>query len=66
MNYYIVHKDTPQNALRVCKNLRYAEMIIQSINNPEYIISTGPIDRIINRVVSDLGEPGDQVIGSLS
>lgn len=52
MKYYIVHKDSPRDALRVCKNMRYAQMIIMSINNPDYIITIGPIDKIVNRVVS--------------
>ena len=65
MNYYIVHQDRPGDALRVCKNSRAAQLIV-GIMGTEYKISTGPIDRIINREVRDLGEPGDQVIGSLS
>lgn len=65
MSYYIVHEDRPRDALRVCRNSRAAQLI-KDIMGPEYKISTGPIDKIINREVRDLGEPGDQVIGSLS
>lgn len=65
MKYYIVHQDRPGDALRVCKNSRAAQLIAD-IMGTEYKISTGPIDKIINREVSDLGEPVEQVFGSLS
>ena len=63
MNHYIVHKDRPRDAIRVCKNSRAADLVV-SIIGSDYSVTTGPIDRIINRMVNLT--PDEQVFGRLS
>lgn len=68
--YYVVEIDKPRDALRVCKNGRVAGVVVATMNAYEgrerYAVTEGPIDRVINRVVSDFGEPAEQVFGRLS
>lgn len=49
--YYIVHKDRPREALRVCHNVRAANMIVSTIGS-NYEVTVGPIDCVINRTVN--------------
>ena len=60
--FYVVHKDRPRDALRVCRNSRSANYI--ATFSDDYIVTEGPIDRIINMNV-DL-TPAEQVFGRLS
>ena len=62
--FYIVHKDSPRNAIRVCRNSRSAETVVRCIG-PDYLV-VDDVDRVINRVVSDFGAPAEQVFGRLS
>lgn len=68
--YYIVDKDSPHDALRVCRNSRVANAIVASMNayerRQQYVVTEGPVDRVINRVVSDFGTPAEQVLDRLS
>jgi hypothetical protein len=60
--FYIVHRDRPRDALRVCRNSRSANFIASLCE--DYLVTEGPIDRIINMTV-DL-TPAEQVFGRLS
>lgn len=68
--YYVIDIDSPREAIRVCRNSRVADVVVASMNAYEgrrkYAVSEGPIDRVINRVVSDFGVPAEQVLGRLS
>ena len=61
--YFIVHKQRPRDALRVCRNSRSAEYVVEVLGEDYMVVDD--VDRVINRVVSDL-MPAVQVYGRLS